>query len=318
MTFSNEAKLVNKRSRTKEIQTDNSLDDLYLVFEYVDTDLNRLLGSAQYLSPAHIQTFLYQLLVGLKYIHSANVIHRDIKPANILLFEDCTLKICDFGLSRVMNTPAAEKTSRNVVNDSHSALSSVAMSARSGDSPDSPTTSPPGVTRQLTHHVVTRWYRAPELILLRPYTNAVDMWSVGCVLGELLGMQAESVRDYQDRSPLFPGSSCRTLSTDGKPRPENFFSKKSSAMYGENRTVDNDMTTFDPSDQLCIILEIIGSPSEEDIAAIGDIDTEEFLRSIPNYKSKVSISRNFKLQSLTYVIVVEFSEIIPRGTSRCS
>ena len=67
--------------------------DLYLVFEYVDTDLYKLIMSPQYLTTEHIQTFLYQMLAGLKYIHSANCIHRDLKPANILLNEDCSLKV---------------------------------------------------------------------------------------------------------------------------------------------------------------------------------------------------------------------------------
>ncbi|RLN97853.1 hypothetical protein BBJ28_00012059 [Nothophytophthora sp. Chile5] len=67
--------------------------DLYLVFEFVDTDLHKLIMSPQYLTIRHIQVFLYQLLCGLKYIHSANVIHRDMKPANILLNEDCTLMV---------------------------------------------------------------------------------------------------------------------------------------------------------------------------------------------------------------------------------
>jgi mitogen-activated protein kinase 1/3 len=67
--------------------------DLYLVFEYVDTDLYKLIMSPQYLLTEHIQTFLYQMLIGLKYIHSASVIHRDLKPANILLNEDCSLKV---------------------------------------------------------------------------------------------------------------------------------------------------------------------------------------------------------------------------------
>lgn len=71
----------------------DSFSDLYLVFEFVDTDLHKLIMSPQYLTIRHIQVFLYQLLCGLKYIHSANVIHRDMKPANILLNEDCTLMV---------------------------------------------------------------------------------------------------------------------------------------------------------------------------------------------------------------------------------
>ena len=59
----------------------------------VDTDLYKLILSPQYLTTQHIQTFLYQMLVGLKYIHSFSVIHRDLKPANILLNEDCSLKV---------------------------------------------------------------------------------------------------------------------------------------------------------------------------------------------------------------------------------
>lgn len=78
--------------------------DLYLVFEYVDTDLYKLIMSPQYLTTEHIQTFLYQILVALKFIHSFSVIHRDLKPANILLNEDCSLKICDFGLARIVDS----------------------------------------------------------------------------------------------------------------------------------------------------------------------------------------------------------------------
>ncbi|RLN86562.1 hypothetical protein DYB28_011134, partial [Aphanomyces astaci] len=73
-----------------------TFNDLYLVFEFVDTDLHKLIMSPQYLTTRHIQVFLYQLLCALKYIHSANVIHRDMKPANILVNEDCTLKV-DYG-----------------------------------------------------------------------------------------------------------------------------------------------------------------------------------------------------------------------------
>lgn len=69
--------------------------------------------------------------------------------------------------------------------------------------------------RQLTGHVVTRWYRAPELILLeKDYGPAIDMWSIGCIFAELLGMMKQSAATYLDRKPLFPGKSCFPLSPD--------------------------------------------------------------------------------------------------------
>ncbi|CAN8255012.1 unnamed protein product [Cochlearia groenlandica] len=129
-------------------------NDVYISTELMDTDLHQIIRSNQSLSEEHCQYFLYQLLRGLKYIHSANVIHRDLKPSNLLLNANCDLKICDFGLAR----PTSE-------NDF------------------------------MTEYVVTRWYRAPELLLnSSDYTASIDVWSVGCIFMELM-----------NRKPLFPG-----------------------------------------------------------------------------------------------------------------
>lgn len=129
--------------------------DVYIATELMDTDLHQIIKSNQNLSEEHCQYFLYQILRGLKYIHSANVIHRDLKPSNLLLNANCDLKICDFGLAR----PTSE-------NDHH-----------------------------MTEYVVTRWYRAPELLLnSSDYTAAIDIWSVGCIFMELM-----------IKRPLFPG-----------------------------------------------------------------------------------------------------------------
>ena len=75
-------------------------NDVYLVYELMDTDLQQIIRSPQLLSDDHCQYFIYQLLRGTKYIHSANVLHRDLKPQNLLLNASCDLKICDFGLAR--------------------------------------------------------------------------------------------------------------------------------------------------------------------------------------------------------------------------
>eukprot|EP00968_Pinguiococcus_pyrenoidosus_P026065 scaffold7052_cov254-Pinguiococcus_pyrenoidosus.AAC.70 len=264
--------------------------DLYLVFEFVDTDLQKLIMSPQYLSTEHIRTFLYQILVGLKFIHSADVIHRDMKPANILLNEDCTLKICDFGLARVVTS---ERTLNSSVDDdgekvagvhdrehpktgvpligdraegSHSDAFSVEDAARqllevgtrqsdSSATDVSAIRRQPKLKRQLTKHVVTRWYRAPELILLQDYTAAVDVWAVGCIFAELLSMQQASVPNFDDREPLFPGKSCFPLSADVAP-----------SNYGER------------VDQLHVIFDVIGTPSEEDISSMSEV--QQYLSSM--------------------------------------
>lgn len=129
----------------------------------MEADLHQIIRSEQSLTDAHYQYFIYQICRGLKYIHSANVLHRDLKPGNLLVNADCELKICDFGLARGLS-----------------------------DSQD---------TGFMTEYVATRWYRAPEIMLAhRNYTKAIDMWSVGCILAELLGGKPLfKGRDYVDQ-----------------------------------------------------------------------------------------------------------------------
>mmetsp|Transcript_8038 Transcript_8038/g.16230 ORF Transcript_8038/g.16230 Transcript_8038/m.16230 type:complete len:384 (+) Transcript_8038:80-1231(+) len=140
----------------------DDFDDVYIVSELMETDLHRIIYSKQDLSNEHVQYFLYQILRGLKYIHSANVLHRDLKPSNLLVNGNCDLKICDLGLARGI-----------LPDDDGGQVGSVV----------------------LTEYVVTRWYRAPEIMLAcQDYTKAIDIWSVGCIFAELLG-----------RKPFFPG-----------------------------------------------------------------------------------------------------------------
>jgi len=235
-------------------------NDLYLVFEYVDTDLYKLIMSPQYLTTEHIQTFLYQMLVGLKYIHSSSVIHRDLKPANILLNEDCTLKICDFGLARIVDNDKISPSNRlHFGDDTNNTTGGVATKATVQDVTDEAShltgMARHNLSRQLTKHVVTRWYRAPELILIQPYASAVDIWSMGCIFGELLSMQEGSVPTYQDRVPLFPGGSCYPLS-------------------GDHVSTDTD----ERLDQLSVIFSVIGMPSEEDLKSVGKAN--EYIKSL--------------------------------------
>ncbi|KAK4795844.1 hypothetical protein SAY86_028170 [Trapa natans] len=131
---------------------------LYLVFEYLDTDLKKFIDShrkganPRQIPPSIVQSFLYQLCKGVAHCHSHGVLHRDLKPQNLLIDkEKGILKIADLGLGRAFTVPL----------------------------------------KSYTHEIVTLWYRAPEVLLgSTHYSTGVDMWSVGCIFAEMVRRQA--------------------------------------------------------------------------------------------------------------------------------
>ena len=139
-----------------------------MMLEVMDCDLHRVIQSKQPLTDKHYKCFMKQIVEGVKAMHSIGVFHRDLKPGNILVSKDCQVRITDFGLARFVDEPT--RLGKNEANP-------------------------------MTAYVVTRWYRCPELLLApnMPYNEGVDMWSVGCILGELLR-----------RAPLFPGKNDTT------------------------------------------------------------------------------------------------------------
>merc|ERR1712176_1284513 len=121
------------------------------------------------------------------------------------------------------------------------------------------------VKRAITRHVVTRWYRGPEVILLQQKQatlSAVDMWSIGAIFGELLQMQRENRPDPTKRGPIFPGDSCFPLS------------------------IKDQMDYASRVDQMQMIFDVIGSPTESEIAKITDEKARKYLRNLPQRKKR--------------------------------
>jgi len=139
------------KNHSNQVEKKRPNTDLYAVFELMETDLTTIIKSSQTLSNQHCMFFIYQVLRGLKFVHTAGIIHRDLKPRNLLVNANCDLKICDFGLAR-LDTEA---------NSHHGAC--------------------------MTDYIATRWYRPPEVVVASgKYTKAIDMWAVGCILAELI------------------------------------------------------------------------------------------------------------------------------------
>ncbi|KAM4675496.1 mitogen-activated protein kinase 6 [Discoglossus pictus] len=135
---------------TDDVGSLTELNCVYIVQDYMETDLSKLLEQGP-LREEHARLFMYQLLRGLKYIHSANVLHRDLKPANLFInTEDLVVRIGDFGLARIMDPHYSHKG-------------------------------------HLSEGLVTKWYRSPRLLLSpNNYTKAIDMWAAGCIFAEML------------------------------------------------------------------------------------------------------------------------------------
>ncbi|KAI3642581.1 hypothetical protein MP228_012136 [Amoeboaphelidium protococcarum] len=156
-----------------------NLSQVYTVMEYCPHDLASLLDSDQVkgFTAAEIKSIMYQLIRGVEYLHRSFIIHRDLKLSNLLLTDDGVLKIADFGLARKFN-------SSGIIVDE---LDDERVS-RLGHGQTAHKINMCGMHRPMTPKVVTLWYRSPELLLgAAEYSIAVDVWSVGCIFGELLG-----------------------------------------------------------------------------------------------------------------------------------
>ena len=141
-------------------QNTKKFSDVYIVTKLFDADLDDIISSKQPLTKQHLQFFLYQILRGMKYIHSAEILHRDLKPSNILVNANCDVAICDFGLANAQ---------------------------------------PTDVDACMTEYVVTRYYRAPELLCeAKQYDKSVDVWSIGCCFAELICQRPF----FRGKSPL--------------------------------------------------------------------------------------------------------------------
>ncbi|GMN34669.1 hypothetical protein TIFTF001_004810 [Ficus carica] len=129
---------------------------LYLVFEYMDTDLKKFIRSFRQtgdnIPPTIVKSLMYQLCKGVAFCHGHGILHRDLKPHNLLMDrKTMMLKIADLGLARAFTVPI----------------------------------------KKYTHEILTLWYRAPEVLLgATHYSTGVDMWSVGCIFAELVTKQA--------------------------------------------------------------------------------------------------------------------------------
>ena len=188
--------------------------DIYIVTPLMETDLFSLIyQSKQVLQVDHIKLILYQIFRGLKYQHSAKIIHRDLKPRNILVNSNCEVKICDYGLARFYGDSTANSNSN-----------------------------------LMTDYVVSRWYRAPELLLGNEvYDEKVDVWAVGCIMAEIfLRRPLFKGNDWKDQLLLilkhFPNYDDNNLSFIENLNAVAFIKEH---MFGEYRSIAN---YFDGSD----------------------------------------------------------------------
>ena len=207
------------------LKADND-KDIYLVFEYMEINLHAVIR-ANILEEVHKKYIIYQCIKAIHYMHSGELLHRDMKPSNVLLNSDCHVKLYDFtGIAALASTSTPVLASTPTVHSNADACCCLlcvvcrcdfGLARSVADMEDEKANAP-----VLTDYVATRWYRAPEILLgSTRYTKGVDMWSLGCILGELIG-----------ESTMFPGESTmnqleRVLEVIGKPSKDDMKAIKS-------------------------------------------------------------------------------------------
>lgn len=194
----------------------DTFDSLFLVMDFTSHDVKKMfnskVGSNFSFTEDHCVTIVYNLLCAMNFMHTANIVHRDIKPSNILIDGQCGVKICDFGLSRTL--PQKPKVRR-------------------------------APKRQLSDYVVSRWYRAPEIILKeKEYDTKIDQWSLGCLTAELIMFTDNNrITNKFPKRVLFPGNSCYPSSPCEKMR----------------KNPGSKTQIISEKDQLITILDVLGA-----------------------------------------------------------
>jgi len=230
----------------RELIEPNSMetfDDIFMVTDYMESDLRRVIKSKKDLQPTQIKSYMAQLLASLQHVHALHSIHRDLKPANVLLltskvtpeYPHGLLRLCDFGLARVADSGSESKREMEAASEVESELDAM----RVDDKKPEGKAAPPPLKPQMTSYVVTRWYRAPEVILKEPYSSAIDIWAVGCIFKEMLELVPQS---RMRTGAIFPGRYCIPFS------------------FGE------DQRDRQRHDQLTVICRVLGQPTQKEMA----------------------------------------------------
>lgn len=310
-----------------------SLQEIFLVMELCDTDLKTLLyGNSNNLSENQVKKIMFDILIGLDYLHKSGGVHRDLKPANIMInLNSVCAKIADFGLARdltleydtqtlvdlflnytkkdpsinyeeirnyLMSSQTMPKEIQDILQENLEILQDELFKkfCNPSDQEIADTSDfksgklvlrPPNLLieaekdqilhnnkdyystyqnlmtkdsklkKQMTQHVMTRWYRAPEIILFESfYAHPVDIWAVGCIFAELLG----KLPGNKSTGPLFPGTSCYPMSP----------------MIIQNQS----KTYIDITDQLVCIMRILGSPSLQELDFINNINAKTYVLNL--------------------------------------
>jgi len=245
-------------------------DTILLVFECMDGDLTDHLQNPDITyTEGMLRSIMKQIMTGLKFMHTAGFVHRDLKPQNLLLLDRGAFlnedryqcKLCDFGLARCIER-----------NKEQPDIQAAKMFKEEDADPDN--LRPYNFRPKLTKHVVTRYYRAPEISLLiqeREKLPAIDIWSVGCIMGELLQMiPGQEQGDRKKRVILLKGAADLVLS------PRTF----------HNRPIIS-------RQQLNVIFGFLGKPSKEFISKVHNKDLRKWIQAQKDQKP-VDLNKRFK------------------------